>query len=228
LVNVLSQYQFQEEPTSPLSDKFVVIFQELLKASERPDGLENNLMITCYEGMNILLKHAAQDCLLHFTALIPFFIQAVERSFSPKVSDETQANLHSFIPALLQTIVERLETAIIPYANSIFECLVRIFDYRKAVTDEALMGISALISEDNPDSQKYFLHLKPYLLEALKKYDDTNLLIAALNCFGTCCDLLQEELYTHDQGQFCLQFMEILFSTLMVSDDFPTQCSSGV
>jgi len=214
LIYVLSIFRYEEEDTSPLSPGFVTLFQALLNFSDRSGASENNLCVTAYEAIVILISHAAKDCDDAIISLINPFIEKIRSTFSTSVDSEIQVQLQSFIPSVLQTITSRIEGLIAPFARSIIQVCFQIFEFRKCVIDEPMTTICAVLSECDDLITAVFPPMKPFLLSATSHPEDVNSFIASLHCITVLSDDKNIDLFVHDQGAFCNNLMQNLFSVL--------------
>lgn len=85
LLYAISIFDYGEEDTSPLSSGCCVLLKALLDASERSCACDNNLCVTAYEAMNVLIREAPADCQDHIISITNVFMDKLEHTFDLSV-----------------------------------------------------------------------------------------------------------------------------------------------
>merc|ERR1712137_1058520 len=104
-----------------LSELFVPLCQELIRAGDRDDADMGKLRITVYETINTLIEVAPMDCCEKAKTMIGPFLAKLETTFSPNMDLEDQHQLQAYIPLVLQTITLRIEDEVQPFAEQMYK-----------------------------------------------------------------------------------------------------------
>jgi len=196
LHNIFEAYQDENDnPTSPLSRFFPVLLDALIKVSDRSDADEQNLRVSAYEATSSLLQSAAQDCLPLALQALPAFIDRFENTFKMNVlsNDDRyeQAEMQSLVCGVLQVITQRLGAQVKPAADRLMQNYLQVFSQKTAsVQEEALMAIGALANSVEADFEKYMPHLRPFLTQSLKAYEEYEVCKVAVGVVGDICRAL--------------------------------------
>ena len=108
--------------------------------------------------------------------------------------------MQSFIPCVLQVIINKLGSEIAPFAKQIYSTLYKIFDIRQVIVDEALAAMNALFTQCNEILNLVIHNFKPILLNSILT-DDTTTLVG-LTAISTIFDIRKEVNFTEDNGKF--------------------------
>lgn len=108
--------------------------------------------------------------------------------------------MQSFIPCVLQVIINKLGSEIAPFAKQIYSTLYKIFDIRQVIVDEALAAMNALFTQCNEILDLVIHNFKPILLNSILT-DDTTTLVG-LTAISTIFDIRKEVNFTEDNGKF--------------------------
>lgn len=178
---------FEEEssnPTSHLSSFFLPCLQKLVQVAQRDDSDQNNLRTSAYEAMNALISSSARDTIPTIVASIPAFLSALDNSF--KIEDpEEQTDLQTLLCGVLQTITNKLEEQMKQFSNPLMQLYLRVFSSKSTtVHEEALMAVGALANAIGTDFDQYMLAFKPYLLLALRNYQEASVCSIAVGVIG--------------------------------------------
>merc|ERR1712137_667211 len=217
LLNILNNIydNRQDENTNELSDLFLPLCQELIKAGDRDDADMGELRITVYETITTLIEVAPEDCCEKAQSMIVPFLQKLETTFSPNMDLEDQHQLQAYIPLVLQTITQRIGAKVQPFAEQMYKQFIAIFEHRKMIVDESMNAISALFSVMPGVIQIVISSFTPYLLGAIKNASDVSVLKSGLLCFGSICDSMGPRIYQiGENGAFCNAILGHLISHL--------------
>uniref|UniRef100_A0A7S1CL41 Importin N-terminal domain-containing protein n=1 Tax=Bicosoecida sp. CB-2014 TaxID=1486930 RepID=A0A7S1CL41_9STRA len=187
LAKVMPQYG--DETTNPLSGYFHTLMQRLLATSEREDWDERNLRSVCYEAINEIITHSAPDCDETILSLVEPVVQRLGQSLDHPLTTaddrEEQYGLQEHLCSVLQTMTNRLDTQIHPFANAMLEQLFRVFSARKATAhQEAFMAVGALASSLEEGFADYTEYFWPHLQAGLQTIDEYAVCSTAAICVG--------------------------------------------
>lgn len=99
-----------------------------------------------YEAINGFISSCAKDMLEIVQKALPVFMSQLNSSFTLQDIEE-QIEIQSLLCSVLQTITNKLEHLIQPFAKDLMELYIRVFNVKSStVHEEALMAVGALIN----------------------------------------------------------------------------------
>jgi importin subunit beta-1 len=207
-----------DKSTSPLSPYFTGLMEKLIRVAERDkDDLdENNLRASCFEAINVLIQNGAKDTVPTVAAVVPIFIDKLEKTFQLQIvsndDKETQSELQSLLCGLLQIIIQKLGDQVANWSDKMMQLFLQLFQIKTTgpVQEEALMAVGAIANA--VDFEKYMSHFRPFLLEALTKYEEYQVCAVAVGVVGDISRALTTKL-----TPYCDEIVAILLKDLQNS-----------
>jgi importin subunit beta-1 len=208
---------FEEESdknTSPLSPYFQGILEKLLLTTEREDADENNLRVSAYEAMNVLIQNSAKDTQHIVLKVLPVFIDRLAKTFTMQVvsSDDREeiTELQSLLCGVLQVIIQKSGGDIKPNADKMMQLFLQVFSSKSAsVHEEALMAVGAIANAVEGDFEKYMPHFRPFLTLGLRNYEEHQVCAVAVGVVGDISRALGPKLLP-----YCDEIVSLLLQDL--------------
>ncbi|CAG8711793.1 9490_t:CDS:10, partial [Ambispora leptoticha] len=203
--------------TYPLSPYFEGIVTELLTTTERT-GNESNARTSAYECISSLVTGAALDCFGIIQKLTVTIIERLEVSITQQNQilgqDEkaAHAELQSNLCSVLTSIIRKLRTEVVPFADRIMTTLITMFDTQhKASTtlEDGFLAVGAMTTALEADFTRYLDAFAPYLYHAFSNHEEHQLCNIAVGLIGDICRALQEQ-----SLPYCDTFMNALLQNL--------------
>jgi importin subunit beta-1 len=203
-----------DEPSSPLSRYYPQLLQRLIEIARRDDASEDNLRVSAYEAINVLIQNGARDTLLFTADLTPIFIDQLKKTFQMQIlsieDKEEQVELQSLLCGVLQTIIQRVGLHIKQWSDEMMNLFLQVFNSKNAsVHEEALMAIGAIANAVESDFEKYMAHFRPFLIMGLKNYQEYQVCAVAVGVVGDISRALNNKIYP-----FCDEIVTILLEDL--------------
>jgi len=185
--------------TSPISQYYMLALQHLISATERPDGDEDNLRVSAYETIAVLIASGAMDTLPTMKAAIPHFIGKFEQTLTTKAGGDTRIELQTLLCGVLQAVIRRFSAAELfstdpthgfIYADKFMELFLRVPSSHEAPTaahEDALLSIAALTTSLEMQFIKYVPHTMPFVTQGLRCIQDKALCEVAVGLVGDVC-----------------------------------------
>mmetsp|Transcript_29586 Transcript_29586/g.41621 ORF Transcript_29586/g.41621 Transcript_29586/m.41621 type:complete len:852 (-) Transcript_29586:703-3258(-) len=205
-----------DKATSPLSNFFTGLMEKLIRVTERDDLDENNLRASVYEAINVLVQNGAKDTAETIRAVVPIFVDKLEKTYSMQIlstdDKETQSELQSLLCGLLQIIIQKQGDQVALWSDKMMQLFLELFKIKTTgpVQEEALMAVGAIANA--VDFEKYMGHFRPYLLEALRKYEEYQVCAVAVGVVGDISRSLNTKL-----TPYCDEIVAILLEDLQNS-----------
>jgi importin subunit beta-1 len=215
LSNVAEAFDDEElKPAEKFGPYFLPVVQALFVTVSRSDVDEDNLRIAGFEAINAWVKAATPDCLEPISRLVPEAMQRLDKTFHVQIlnTDDKDAQLEEqgLLCGLLQTCIQKLETGVKPFGDSMFELFVRVLNSKgAAVHEEALMAIGALANALEADFEKYMPGFRPYLLMGLRNHEEYTVCSVSVGVVGDISRAIQRKI-----APFCDDIITILLENL--------------
>jgi importin subunit beta-1 len=208
---------FEDEDTQP-ADKFLPYFLPVITALwgtvSRSDVSEDNLRAAGFEAINAWVKASSTDCVESVSQLVPEALNRLNNTFAMQIlsTDDKDAQLEEqgLLCGLLQTCIQKLETGIKPFADSMFELFLRVLSGKgAAVHEEAFMAIGALANALEGEFEKYMPAFRPYLLMGLRNHEEYTVCSVSVGVVGDVSRAIQRKLLP-----YCDDILTILLENL--------------
>jgi len=208
---------FEEESdknTSPLSPFFQGILQKLLATTERDDADENNLRVSAYEAMDVLIQNSAKDVQQTVLAVVGVYIERLAKTFQMQVvsSDDREeiTELQSLLCGVLQVIIQKCGEGIKQWADQMMQLFLQVFSSKSAsVHEEALMAVGAIANAVEADFEKYMPHFRGFLTLGLRNYEEHQVCAVAVGVVGDISRALGPKLLP-----YCDEIVSLLLQDL--------------
>ncbi|KAL6753595.1 ARM repeat-containing protein [Haematococcus lacustris] len=207
--------------TSPMSPFFKESISALLHCAQRHASHEHSrVQISAFEAINDLVRAASRDTLDVVAQLIQVILAEIHKTFDlPATTSEAcekQAEVQTQLCGVLQVIVQKLadeedtKPAVLPYADSIMETLLRIFNFRSStVHEEAMLAVGAFSNAMGKAFIKYLPTFFTYLKIGLTNYKEWQVCLSTVGVLGDVCRNVEEAILP-----YCDEIMSILITNL--------------
>lgn len=191
----------------------------LLNVTARPD-CDSSLRTAAYEVLNSFVLYAASDSMPAVSSLMEVILKRLGETGPMQtqvVSVEDKITLEEMQVSLLtvlQTIISRLEKAIVPQGDIIMQLMLQMLSTSsaKSIVPESIFGvISALANAMEEEFVKYMEAFAPFLYNALGNQEEPSLCSVAI---GLVSDITRS-VGTASQP-YCDTFMNYLLNNLRV------------
>jgi importin subunit beta-1 len=136
--------------TNSLSPYVPTLLQTFLSVVDRADADENNLRVTAFEAISVLIQNSAPDCRPILIQLLPVILGRLTTSFSISVltneEKEKKEGIQGLLCGIIQVITMKLgKDDIMPFSDSIMHNLIQVLQTKNATCHvESFSAISAL------------------------------------------------------------------------------------
>lgn len=212
----------EEDPeTYCLSKYFDFIVDNLLEATDRPDGATSNLRSAAYEALMEMIKNSPTDCyaVVQKTTIIILNrlnqILSYDASASHNQLDRQKIqDIESSLCATLQSVLRKVKQEDAPQiSDAIMAALLTMFSSNSGkaggVQEDALMAVSNLVDLLGENFIKYMEAFKPVLFEALRNYQDYQVCSIAIGLVGDIARCIKGAILP-----YCDDFMTMLMQNL--------------
>jgi importin subunit beta-1 len=207
--------KYGDQATAPLSPFFKVLLEKLLRVTERSDADENNLRCSAYEAINVLIQNAANDTHPIILSVLPIFIESLHKTFAMQIVSQDDRDqlteLQSLLCGALQVIIQKLGSAVKPYADQMMQLFLSVFNTKSAsVHEEALMAVGAIANAVESGFENYMAHFGPFLKVGLRNYEEHQVCAVAVGVVGDIARALGPKLvpYCDDIVSLLLQDLQ--------------------
>ncbi|KAF0503152.1 ARM repeat-containing protein [Gigaspora margarita] len=219
LMSLSDQFGSKEtpQPTYHLSTYFEGIITALLETTERSSN-ESNSRTSAYECISILVQGAALDCFPTIQKLTFTILDRLDATISAQNqivgSDERLAHseLQSNLCSVLTSIIRKLRTEVVPFADRIMTTLLSLFQTatkHSTTLEDGFLAVGAITTAVEGDFLRYLEAFAPFLYGALSNHEEYQLCSIAVGLIGDICRALQEQ-----SLPYCDTFMNVLLQNL--------------
>mmetsp|Transcript_25359 Transcript_25359/g.58536 ORF Transcript_25359/g.58536 Transcript_25359/m.58536 type:complete len:807 (+) Transcript_25359:242-2662(+) len=214
LHNLAAAFDAETGSSNALSPYVGKLLETLLAVTEREDWEESNLRFSAYEAVNMLIKNSAQDCKPILIQMLPLIIERLKATFSMTVltneEKEAKEGLQGLLCGVIQVTTQHLGSDVGPFANSIMENLLKVFESRNATAHgEAYLAIAALANELEGHFNIYMSHLHAYLMMGLRNAEAYQICSVAVGVVGDIARAIESQIQP-----FCNEIMTSLLENL--------------
>jgi importin subunit beta-1 len=211
----------RNNPSNRHSGLFVTLAKALLACTERHDAGENNLRVSAYEALNMVITNAAKDTHVSVGQLLPLVISRLEGTFAmPIVSSddrEAQTELQGLLCATLQVITQKLGPQAAPHADQMMNLCLQVFASRNSsVHEEALLAVGSVATATGRAFEKYMPHFRPFLSLGLSNYEEFMVCNVAIGVVGDICRALEKQVMP-----YCDELVHLLLRNLQLGALLP-------
>ncbi|KAJ9518220.1 hypothetical protein QJQ45_010161 [Haematococcus lacustris] len=201
--------------TSPMSPFFKESISALLHCAQRHASHEHSrVQISAFEAINDLVRAASRDTL--DVVILAEIHKTFDLPATTSEACEKQAEVQTQLCGVLQVIVQKLadeedtKPAVLPYADSIMETLLRIFNFRSStVHEEAMLAVGAFSNAMGKAFIKYLPTFFTYLKIGLTNYKEWQVCLSTVGVLGDVCRNVEEAILP-----YCDEIMSILITNL--------------
>eukprot|EP00775_Hariotina_reticulata_P014411 gene14411-14517_t len=212
--------------SSPLSPFFKEIITVLLRTAQRHEpGLDSTrLQISAFEAINDMVRAASPDTLDVVGQLTPVFLQEIVQTVSMQPGSgeqrEKQAELQGQLCGVLQVIMQKLseveqyKAAVLQFADSIMEALLRVFGSNStSVHEEAMLAVGAFTYACGRQFTKYLPAFYPFLRMGLMNHQEWQVCLSTVGVLGDVARNVEADLLP-----YCDEIMHLLIHNLGSND----------
>lgn len=204
-------------PTSIVSRFFADIVNSLVAATDRPNN-EQNARTSAYEALASSMAGCAGDCLPNASSVLVTMLDRQERlngMANQLVGMDDRNNwseLQTNLCSVIQAIVRRLGKEILPLSDRIMTSLLTTIQNcgkQSEALEDAFMAVGSVTAASEAEFEKYLQAFSPFLVEALRKHEETQLCKTAVGLVGDICRALGP-----NAANYANDFMVVLFEDL--------------
>ncbi|OBZ74428.1 Importin subunit beta-1 [Grifola frondosa] len=203
--------------TGPLSPYFDGVIQALLRVTESASN-DENYRTTAYEAITSFVTHSSLDTITVVQNTALTVLSRMEQLLSMQnqivgVDDRNNWNdLQTNFCGVTISVVRKLGAGIQPLADRIMTLMLQLIQAAGktyTVMEDAFMVVGALSSVLESHFAPYIPPFLPYLYNALKAHEDTQLCTVAVGIIGDISRALNEQ-----SAQYAGAFMGVLLENL--------------
>lgn len=203
--------------TSVISRFFPDIVNSLVAATDRPNN-EQNARTSAYEALASSMAGCANDCLPNASSVLVTMLDRQEHlngMANQLVGMDDRNNwseLQTNLCSVIQAIVRRLGKEVLPLSDRIMTSLLTTIQNcgkQSEALEDAFMAVGAVTAASEADFEKYLQAFSPFLVEALRKHEETQLCKTAVGLVGDICRALGP-----NAANYANDFMVVLFEDL--------------
>lgn len=202
-----------------LSPYFEGFVGALFQVADRPDANEDNLRCAAYEALMSFVQYSAEDCYPSVKKCADVVIQRLHASLSSQIAGREHlaqlSDIQTQLCALLQVLLKRLkQDDVARLADPVMQIFLAVFhsasaSHLRAVQEDALMAMSALIDAVKENFAKYVSAVNPFLLSCLRVIEEHQVCFVAVGVVGDVCRALG-----HASEPYCAEYMTALVAAL--------------
>lgn len=197
----------REAQSNVISHFMTMMLQKLFVVAARKDWDEENLRVSAYEAVNMLVHNSAIDMIPVVIQVLTEALTRLEQTMSPQFNAKERVDLQSMLCSLMGECVQKLEAdKIAPFANQLMQLLLQVFTHRGAAAHEdAFMTISYIADKLQGDFNRYIQFLLPILIKSLKTVEEYQVCTVAVGLVGDLCRALGKQMLPYcDDIMRCL------------------------
>lgn len=181
---------FQGQPGNPIGVHFVDVVRMLLLCADRPEADEENLRVSAYEALNVVLDTAPSSCDEALGQVLKVMVERLEKTFQMEILSQDDVNVQNELQGLLcgvlQVLVTRLGARLKPLADLLMKQLIFLFSSKKdaSVYEEAMLTVTAIVTVTEGDFLRYMDELNPYILAGLSNWQAHQVCNIAVGIIG--------------------------------------------
>eukprot|EP01080_Neovahlkampfia_damariscottae_P009376 gene9376-1587_t len=216
--NIAEQYEpLPEQQSYPLSKYFDVLASTLLKVSERSDVSENNLRVNVYAALSSLIDSSTPDVYKTLQQIFTIFCQRLSGTLKQgTLSSEEREELYlvqGLICQCIQTLTNKLGSAIKPYADDLMNLLLTLISQGTPAIDDAFLAVDAVVDALGVEFERYLKPFMALLIKGISNYRDEHLCLTCVSIVVDVCTAVGDKLepYTDD-------LITALLNNLLIKD----------
>ena len=204
--------------TYQLSPFFEGFVGALFQVADRQDANEDNLRCAAYEALMSFVQNSPKDCYEVVKKCTTAVVTRLQQSLTAQIGREQLAQLSDIqtqLCALLQVLLKRLDSVdVAQLADGVMQIFMAIFhstsaNHLRAVQEDALMAMSALIDAVKDNFAKYMAAVNPFLVSCLRVFEEHQVCFVAVGVVGDVCRALGPA-----AEPYCAEYMNALLTAL--------------
>ncbi|KAJ4462253.1 putative Importin subunit beta-1 [Paratrimastix pyriformis] len=177
------------KPTNHLSPYFPKLIQKLMETSAREDADENNLRMSAYSAVNVMIQNAAPDVFPDVLAVVPTLIQRLTAALGMTCNStedrEEQYDLIALLCGVVQVILQRCGGLCRPVVPQLMGLFVQVINAHSAtVQEEVLLCIGSVASILEAGFEEFLPHFMPFIQASLQNYQAHSVVECAVGVVG--------------------------------------------
>ena len=211
--NLAEACQDEREASSNVISHFMgPMLQKLFTVANRPDWDEENLRVSAYEAVNMIVHNSALDMRTMVAQVLSEGLTRLEHTFTPQFNPKERVDLQSMLCGLAGECIQKLDTeAVTSQADKTMQLFLQVFSTRGAAAHEdAFMSVGYLADKLELNFNRYVPHLYPALLNGLRNYEEYQVCTVAVGLVGDMSRALGKEIvaYGDDIMQCLIDLLE--------------------
>jgi importin subunit beta-1 len=184
--------EYSDEPTNILSAYFQNICMQLLNVTTREDWDVDNLRLSAYETIMVVVENSAQDMSATVLELLNDALSRLENTFASRDDVTEKMQLQSCICALIAACIQKLsKEQISPCSDRIITLTLQVFTTKGALAHEdAFNMVSKFAEKIGSDFNRYIAHFAPCLITGLQNMEEYQVCTTAVCAVGDICRAL--------------------------------------
>lgn len=176
----------RDDNTNIISQFMPVMLQKLFVLAQRADGEEENLRVTAYEAVCMLVHNSAMDMRVVVGQVLTESLTRLEQTHAPSFSATDRVDAQSLLCGVIAECIQKLEPAeAAPFADRCMQLLLQVFSSRGAAAHEdAFMAIGYVAGSCEGQFSRYVPFVMPPLLAGLKNIEEFSVCSTAVGLVG--------------------------------------------
>lgn len=207
--------EYSDEPTNILSGYFRDICTQLLLVTTRDDWDVDNLRLSAYETLMVVVENSAKDMNPTVQELLGDALTRLENTFATREDAQEKMQLQSSLCALIAQCIQKLSKEdISPICDRIITLTLQVFTTKGALAHEdAFNMVSKFAEKIGGDFNRYMAHFAPCLITGLQNMEEYQVCTTAVCAVGDICRALPGS----EMLPYCDPIMETLLGLLQAN-----------
>jgi len=195
--------------TNHLSPYFPKLIQKLMEVSQRDDADENNLRMSAYSAINVMIQNAAPDVFNDVLALAPQLMQRLTATLGATINSaedrEEQYDLIALICGVIQVILQRCGQACRPLIPQLMGLFMQVINaHSHTVQEEVLLCIGSVASILEVGFEEFIPHFMPFVSASIQNYAAHSVVECAVGVVGDIVRGLEKRVVPYAEGLITL------------------------
>lgn len=216
IANIASAAEAQrDEATNAISQFLPGILQKLFLLANRPDGEEENLRLSAFEAVSLLVQNSAEDMRAVVAQVLAESLTRLEQANAPTFNPKDRVDTQSILCGVIGECLQRFSTAeAAPHTDRCVQLLLQVLSGRGAAAHEdAFMAIGHVAGKVEADFIRYAPFVVPPLLAGLRNIEEYSVCATAVGLVGDMARALGKTV-----APFCDDIVRSLLDLLQSPD----------
>ncbi len=202
----------KDAQSNVISHFMTMMLQKLFNVAARNDWEEENLRVSAYEAVNMIVANCALDMRPIVMQVLTEALNRLEQTFSPQFSQKEKTGSQAMLCSLIGECTKKLELKeFVPFADRSMQLLLQVFQIRSAAAHEdAFLAISYVIDKLQGEFIRYLTYLLPPLMQGLHSIEEYQVCTIAVGIVGDLCRALVKQMlpYCDDIMKYLLELLK--------------------